>query len=529
MSSSLEASHTIEKRAFWRPMGLFNLYRLAIALIFVGSFQFLDDLPFWENFNKALYFQIALGYLGISLVAIIFTGLKKPGFSTQLTTLVVMDIGFIIMLMYASGGIRNGLGLLLVVAIAAASMISRGRLALFYASLATIALLLEQTYQLLHWQESIVDYSHAVMLSLSCYATAWLAHSLAKRARESEKLASERGVDLASMAQINALIIEEMHDGVLVVDHAMQLRHHNQQAITLLGLDPEAPAPTNLQALPEVAALMQDWMNDHTEQESIFKLQSAHHDLRLRFMPLNHQRDQGAVIFIEDWSQIQTQAHQIKLAALGKLTANIAHEIRNPLSAISHANQLLQEDIADPGSQKLLSIIADNAERLDHIVTDVLELNRRDRTQQQAVALDSFIQAFHEQFCQVENIPASGFVLDIQPGAHIVMFDHRHLNQILWNICRNGWRHGQKQEGSLHLGIRRSSRSRAIRIAIRDDGPGIAPDVMPHLFEPFYTTEATGTGLGLYIARELCQANNTRLECSSTPQGSLFTMTIKNG
>ena len=220
-----------------------------------------------------------------------------------------------------------GLGLLLVVAIAAASLISRGRLALFYASLATIALLLEQTYQLLHWQESIVDYSHAVMLSLSCYATAWLAHSLAKRARESEKLASERGVDLASMAQINALIIEEMHDGVLVVDHAMQLRHHNQQALTLLGLDSEAAAPTSLQSLPEVATLMQEWILDHTGQDSIFKLQNTHHDLRLRFMPLNHQRDQGAVIFIEDWSQIQTQAHQIKLAALGKLTANIAHKL----------------------------------------------------------------------------------------------------------------------------------------------------------------------------------------------------------
>ncbi|HEX5539192.1 MAG TPA: ATP-binding protein, partial [Methylophilaceae bacterium] len=379
------------------------------------------------------------------------------------------------------------------------------------------------------WSEHYDDYSHAVMLSLSCFATAWLAHSFAKRARQSEALASQRSIDLENLSQINELIIQEMPDGILVVDEEFRLRHHNIQAERLLGIAKTDDMQTLETYAPEMAALMRNWMEQGSDiGPGAVKSTTEERALRLRFMPVGADRQHGAVIFIEDWSQMQAQAQQLKLAALGRLTANIAHEIRNPLSAISHASQLLQEDEQlDPASQRMLQIIGDNVERLDQMVKDVLELNRRDRTQQETINLPKFLVEFHEQFCQAEKISPSGFSIAAGEAGVEIVFDRRHLNQILWNLCRNGWRHSKQQAGSLSLSLHVTVGGRAMRVEIRDDGAGVSPDAVPHLFEPFFTTETTGTGLGLYIARELCEANGANIKYVPTGNGSLFILYIK--
>lgn len=532
-------SNAAQGRDYWRVMRISNFYRLVIAGVFVGSHVFLHNRSWWENFDSRLYAHLALGYLVFSAIAIMLTRLRWPAFDFQRSFQALADIGFIVALMHAAGGVASGLGLLLVVAIAAASLVSQGRLALFYAAIASIALLLEQSYQMLNGQmqnggNPSADYSHSVMLSLSCFATAWLAHSFAVRARQSEVLASQRGVDLESLGQVNALITQEMQDGVLVVDQDLRLRHHNAQAEYLLALGQHTfETQTLAECVPELVDLLRHWINERDDIEpTSIQFAKNERELRLRFMPIGSDRQQGAVIFIEDWSQLRAQSQQLKLAALGRLTAHIAHEIRNPLSAISHANQLLQEDEAhDLASQRLLQIIADNVQRLDRIVKDVLELNRRDRTRQEIIVLEDFLQEFHAQFCQVERITALGFRLHInQPqtsSALQILFDRRHLNQILWNLCRNGWRHSQQKEASLILVLNVASDSNALRLEVVDDGPGVPLDAQSHLFEPFFTTEATGTGLGLYIARELCEANGASLSYMSADAGGLFIIHLK--
>jgi two-component system sensor histidine kinase PilS (NtrC family) len=516
--------------AFWRSIRFSHLYRLVIATGLLTYYFFWQDLPWREYYNNQLYLQLTVSYLSFSLVAALFSWSNLGFLDRQLTLVTLIDICFIVAMIYAAGGLGSGLGLLLVLATASASLFSQGRLALFYASIASIALLLEQSYQFITWTGYRVDYTHAVMVSLSCFATAWLAHSFSRRTIQSEALASQRGIDLENMAQINQLITQEIQDGVIVVDKDFRIRHCNIQAELLLGHQ-HAKYETLEEYSFEISSLLKNWVNEDSSRRAIstpIKLRLNERELRLRLMPISCERREGAVIFIEDWSQIQLQAQQMKLVALGRLTANIAHEIRNPLSAISHANQLLQEEVAgEPARKRIIQIIDDNVTRLDQIVKDVLELNRRDRTQQEVISIGRFLQEFYNQFCQIEKIPTSHFRMYLAGHEEDIWFDRRHLNQILWNICRNGWQHSRRLPNSLTLSLLSTPTDPLLTIAIKDDGDGISEDVIPHLFEPFFTTESNGTGLGLYIARELCEANDGRIEFQPTDSGCLFLIQIK--
>lgn len=516
--------------AYWRSMRYFNLYRFIIAGLLVWAQFVVREPDWWQLYDTPPYFRLALGYVIFAIGMAILTEIRRPRFERQVTLQAIGDISFIVMLMHAAGGVKSGLGLLLVIAIVGAALVSQGRLALFYAAVASIALLLEQSSQLLAGSDRHDDYSQSVMLSLSCFATAWLAYTLAKRMRQSEALASQRGIDLENLSQVNQLIIQDMQDGMLVVDDEFLLRHYNARAEELLGVIPGDSTATLDECAPEVADQLRVWVDKEQENRSgIARLVAHGKELRLRFQPIGSDRRQGAVIFIEDWSRVQAQARQLKLAALGGLTANIAHEIRNPLSAISHANQLLQEEEnLDPTFMRLLRIIDDNAQRLDKIVQDVMQLNRRDRMQQEDIHLADFVQEFRGQFCQAEQIPVDGIKIEIAESAATTLFDRHQLHQVLWNLCRNGWRHGKQQAGSLALRLDKAVRKGEIMLEIADDGQGVPPEVVPRLFEPFFTTEKTGTGLGLYIARELCEANGAGLRHVESAEGARFRIYLKN-
>ena len=518
-----------------RAIRIINLFRFILSLVFVVFYIYADDLHLMNGENAPLFFSLALGYLLFSITLLVITPLKSPAVIFFHPLQIVIDILFIIMMMYAAGGIQSGLGLLLIVTIVTASLVSNGRLALFYAAVATIGLLLEQSYRIIRWELAASSYTQSVMLSLSCFATAWLAYSLAKRVLQSEALASSRGVDLENLAQVNELITQEMQDGVIVVDEHLNIRHHNAQANLLLALPNHHTSELSLtDNVPIIASALSDWLHDETKNKDL--IISVHNrELNLRFEPINHQiRDLGAVIFIQDWSKIQAAAQQTKLAALGRLTANIAHEIRNPLSAISHANQLLQEDESFAAANaRILQIIEDNTQRINQIIKDVLELNRRDRTLQESIGLNQFIVDFHTQFCAIEKIPATHFSINHCLQQKSITFDRHHLTQILWNLCKNGWEHSRKEIGSLSLHCKQTASlgptsKAALQLEIIDDGSGVDEQNRSKLFEPFHTTKTTGNGLGLYISRELAEANNSKLIYQPLKNGSAFILQFKN-
>lgn len=510
-----------------RSIIVLSSFRFLISLMFISMIFLIDEREWLTLDNELLFFKFAFSYFIFSIVCIFLNLAKTPPVSFNVPAQITIDIAFNVLFMHAVGGVSSGFGILLIIIIVHGAFASNGRLALYYASVATIGLLIEHSVRFLLLSDPTLSYTQPVMLSLGCFATAWLAHSLGIRMTESQKIASKRGIDLQNMSQINALITQEMQDGVIIIDQSLNIKHRNNQANHLLTLPDMPDAALTLHQLPDIAKLYLQWVNNQNEDPN-FNFQLNNHELKVRFMPI--QTDQttrlsGAVIFIQDWSQLQSKAQQAKLAALGRLTAKIAHEIRNPLSAISHANQLLQEDIIDGNNVRVLEIVEDNIHRIDKIIKDVLELNRRDRTRQQPVELNQFILDFHHQFCAVEKIDPAGFTLSLLDTPQTALFDHRHLTQILWNICSNGWEHSRKTTASLQLDLKHVVVN-LLHIVIADDGNGVSEENRAKLFEPFFTTKSTGSGLGLYISRELAEANGATLQYQAITQGTAFILQL---
>jgi two-component system sensor histidine kinase PilS (NtrC family) len=442
-------------------------------------------------------------------------------FNVQLSLHVIVDIAVLVVMMYASSGFRSGIGVMLLISLAGAALVSRGALMLFYAALASIALLLEQSYWVLVHDASTANFLQPGLLSIGYFATALITNQLALRVIVNERVARQRGADLANQLRINQLVIRDVQDGVLVVDSNGLVRQQNPAVSVLLG----RPAPELDQIevyLPELAAKLQAWKDGHGPHSVALQVPESGRHIRARFVSAGLEGGSLTLVFLEDLPRLQEQAQQLKLAALGRLTANIAHEIRNPLSAITHAGDLLGEGGAARQIPRLVRIIQDNARRLNRMVRDVLELSRRDRVQPQEISLGSFLHGFVEDFVQKEGLEKGRIALDVSDTITIE-FDRVHLNQVIWNLVVNAWRHSTKSGACVRI----SAMCQASRLELHviDDGPGVPISLQSQLFEPFFTTYSGGTGLGLYIARELCAANGASLDYVNQPTGAHFRVT----
>jgi len=512
---------------YWRSLHYFNFYRIALAgLLLLAHFVFFERNPL-GTLVPHLYTLASALYLLLGAVLFIAIQSRWPRFDIQVSGQVFADIFLITILMYSSGGVVSGLGLLVLVTLAASSLIARGRLAMFHAAIATLAVLFEESY-LAYGPSTTGNFLQAAMLSTTYFAVAGLAYYLAKRLSVSEAIAQRQRIDLANLDTVNRLVIQDMQDGVIVVDGDNRVRQINSQAERLLGPLPGPRGEVKMDGYsPSLAARIAEWRESGDISLLPLRAPGSNRSFRTRITPIGNKRALGAVIFLEDLSRLQAQAQQLKLAALGRLTANIAHEIRNPLSSIGHATQLLQEDEAfDLTQKRLLEIIHDNTFRLDRMVQDILQLNRKDRGQPETLHLEPYLRSFCQEFCHTEHLPPDLFRIDVTPAIDI-QFDRYHLHQVLWNVCRNASRHCRRQGGSIRLLAQQTPAENVIQLDIIDDGPGVPSEIQAQLFEPFFTTESTGTGLGLYIARQLAEANSATLDYIDNPLGGQFRLSSK--
>jgi two-component system, NtrC family, sensor histidine kinase PilS len=502
--------------SFWISLRYFNIYRMAVAALFLGITVFYGDALNLGSYRLGFFRAVCLVYLVLGLVFQSVLRHLRDLFNLQLSAHVTLDIIAITLLMYASGGLRSGLGVMLLIALTGAALVAPRRLSLLYAALAAIALLLEQSYWVLKFDAPEANYLQPALLAIGGFAGAGVVGWLAQRVAANDRLARERGRALETQLRVNQLVIADMQDGVLVLDRDGRVAQHNPQAQRLLGAG-ALQGVELARLLPGFGERWRAWSaGDASAARSELDLRGR--GLRLRLMETGA-AEQLAVLFIEDTTRSREEAQRLKLAALGRLTANIAHEIRNPLSAISHAAELLNEEHRERDRGRLTRIIHDNTQRLERLVSDVLQLNRRDRVAADRVALETWLPAFVEDFCVNEAVPAGRIAVEIGRPA-TVEFDREHLRQVLWNLLRNGVRHARSEPGSVRIAL--GAYADQVELNVSDNGPGVAREILGQLFEPFFTTESKGTGLGLYLARELCSANRATLEYVDDMQGAHF-------
>ena len=504
--------------SFWISLKYFNYYRIAVAAVFLLAVLIYGDMLNLGSYAPRVFMGASGAYLAL---AVSFQAVMRKWprmFNFQLSIHVITDIALLVLMMYSSNGFRSGIGVMLLISLAGAALVSRGALMLFYAAMASIALLLEQSYWVLVHDASTANFLQPGLLSIGYFATALITNQLAQRVIVNERVARQRGADLANQLRINQLVIKDVQVGILVVDSNGLVRQQNPAVSALLGRP--APELDQIDAyLPELGAELKKWGEGYSLNSVTIQIPDSGRQIRARFVGVGVDGGSFTIVFLEDLSRLQEQAQQLKLAALGRLTANIAHEIRNPLSAITHAGDLLGEAEQQRDTPRLVRIIRDNAERLDRMVRDVLELSRRDHVRLQSVELLSFVSAFIEEFAQKEGISRDMIKIDV-PSGIAVYFDLVHLNQVMWNLVRNAWRHCEKRSGSIQLSAR--PQANRLEFHVIDDGPGVPKSLQSQLFEPFFTTYSGGTGLGLYIARELCASNGARLDYWDRAMGADF-------
>ena len=515
----------------WKPLRLLSFYRVILAGLLTALFFSLSDSTTLGIHNSTIYKLTAISYLLFGILAGFAARLRYPGYELQAVTQILVDIMAITLLMYASGGPASGLGILLIISVATGSILLPGRMAFLFAAIATMAIMGEQVYSSLILDTSrYAGYTQAGLLGLALFATAGVAFLLVRRIKETEALALRRGIDIDNLANLNAHIVQRLQAGIIVTDHEHRIRLINDTAMKLLNRPAAEPGQSLETFSPDLYNKLEEWRESPDTEPSLLTTETAGTKLLPHFTLLGTSEGLGSLIFLEDTAAMSKQAQQIKLASLGRLTASIAHEIRNPLGAISHATQLLDESSAlDEGDHRLITIIGDHTRRVNTVVENVLQLSRPGASIPQQTNLQDWLEKFTREFAHSGNCQPEQISFSVQPQDMEIHIDPSLLHQVVWNLCQNATRHGTEHPDKLQIRLigRRSSTTERPCLDIMDNGAGIDPELAEKIFEPFFTTKSSGTGLGLYIAREICESNQSHLDYIPVADGgSCFRITF---
>jgi len=514
-----------------RPLQLLMSYRLLLATILALLFFTHSAPTIFGSQNPQLFTFVSPIYVGLVLISGVFID-HAPRLSGkhQVFLMVFVDIFALTLLMHASGGVKTGLGMLIGVSIVAGSLIIQGRWGGLLSAIAALGILAEQVYSHLILNLTPTNYTQAGLLGASFFAIALLSIVFSRQMQKSEALVSQAETDLHSMEHLNEYVIQHMQTGILVIDNDHRTSLMNEAAWYLLGMPDKGTGDPLSMVCNPLEKQFEERGVDYSKESAPFRAVPGGRELTAGFSGLDPEGKTGTIIFLEDAATISQQAQQMKLASLGRLTASIAHEIRNPLGAISHAEQLLRESPDLPaGDRRLTDIIHTNAQRVNEVIETILSLSRRNRPLPEEFILKPWLEQVIANLALSLELPENGIQIEISPEDTLVRADQGQLKQILSILCDNAVKHFNDPTSTLLLkfsgGITRDSGSPFVDVI--DNGPGIDQESANQIFEPFFTTEHSGTGLGLYIAKELCESNKLGLEyIQPTTRGACFRITF---
>ncbi len=502
----------------WRVAGLTNLYRLMIPPLMLIVQQWAPDLSLPAQLPRLFQFT-CYGYLAAGIALIPARRIRWRGPQTLALLTVAVDTVAVSLLLYAAGGVASGLGILLVLPAGALALLAGGRYAFTVPAFASLGVLVQQIAVYSEMRAQASDYTAAGMLGAVLFIVGLLAWLVGTRLSETEALARRQEIDLASLEELSHYIVQHLRESILVVDPWGAIRLINDSASALLGENARRGAPLASACL-RLHELLATWLQHrqtHSAPAETFPSADGARLLRPHFAPLGQDstgQPAAVIVFLEDTSLIAEKAQQMKLAALGRLSASIAHEIRNPVGAMSHAGQLLAESphLTD-SDRRLTDIIAKNAVRVSGIIDNVLQLSRRDATRVERFPLREWVDEFQAEFCETmqfarERLRVTGGEPDLEVTA-----DPGQLHQVLWNLCDNAVKYGLDDPvtGAVEIRLGRLPPSGRPYLEVTDRGPGVKREDAERIFEPFFTGHRSGTGLGLFLARELAQTSGAAL------------------
>ena len=462
MPASTATSSAAPSDLAWRVIGLLNLYRVLVPLVLI-SMQVLAG-PQWAPVatRPSLFTSACIAYFTAGVLLVIARRLEWASLRIVALVNAVVDSVAVALILYAGGGISSGLGILLVLPVAALAVLADHRDAFLIAAVAALGVLVQQVFVTLEDNSPTTDYTAAGVLGVVLFSIALSLWPVASRLRESEALVRRQEVDLANLAQLSQYIVQHLRESILVIDPQDRIRLINESAAQMLGDDKAYPDALIGEASPQLLYLLETWRQSEVHTggfpggtDPTFVSADGGRLVRANFAPLGVSNPAPVIVFLEDTSLLAERVQQSKLAALGRLSASIAHEIRNPVGAMSHAGQLLAES---PGvtaeDRRLTEIIRTNADRVSAIINNVLRLSKREEARLERLSLEAWCEEFHEEFCETmqwphEQLRVSGPAADIEVRA-----DPSQLRQIAWNLCENALKHGVQESPTQAVELR---------------------------------------------------------------------------
>lgn len=511
----------------WKSMALFVLYRIGLGIFLVVPIWIGKANVLWSIHDSLLFLAVALAYLLSALFGIPLLLQRRPRFGTQVQIQVLADIVLISALMKASGGVASGLGILLACSVASGGILAGGRCALGFAAAASLAVLTQELLLVFGALPSPVSSTSAGLLGAAFFAISLLAIALSRRAEQSQILAARHRHDLVNLKSLNTFIVNHLQSGIIVLDENKRVRMANPAAQRLLVLTGRFSSLE--QAGPAFRRAYLDWLDGGPETVGIGASADGH-SVQVRFARLPQTDNTLSMVILEDNALHQRRVQQSKLKSLSQLTASIAHEIRNPLSAIHQAAQLLNETpclAAEDGH--LIRIILKHARRVNEVIENITQMARRRASQRECIVLGPWLHGFLADFADEHRLTPCPFTVKGSDQNLKALVDPSQLKQILENLCSNALRYGQPDRFAPEIELHRDARDCRPCIDVIDHGSGIDSAIADQIFEPFFTTSHSGTGLGLYIARELAELNQARLEYRPRATGNSFRVSLADG
>jgi two-component system, NtrC family, sensor histidine kinase PilS len=509
----------------WRVIGLLNLYRLLVPVVLLAMQSLTGAGWGLATARPALFVAACIAYFTAAVLLVIARRLHWSSLRIVALVNATVDALAIGLILYASGGVASGLAILLALPVLTLTVLAGRRDALLIAAVAVTAVLLQQVFLGFTDAAPAGDYLTAGVFGVVLFVVALATWPVANRLRESEALVRRQEVDLANMAQLSQYIVQHLRESILVIDEQDRIRLINESAAEILGDQNAYPGVLVGEASPRLLFLLESWRQNaagaRPDVEQTFVAADGARLIRAHFAPLGALNPGPLLIFLEDTSLLAERVQQSKLAALGRLSASIAHEIRNPVGAMSHAGQLLAESSSlTDDDRRLTQIIRTHAERISGIIENVQRLARRERPRLERLPLAAWTEEFREEFCHTMQWPPARLVVSGETAELEVRADPDQLRQILWNLCENALKYGVHEDPAGRVEVRFGRMAAHARpfLEVTDRGPGVVPEHVERIFEPFFSG-GRGTGLGLFLARELAQANGATLLYEPRPGG----------